>query len=265
VPGGAADRKSFKLANRLVGNCESAAALEITGGDFEARLLGSATIAVTGASSPIRVAGRLAAANSPIRVPTGAEVVVGTPTRGVRSYLAVRGGLDTPPVLGSRATNLIAGLGFGALRRGDTLPIGRDAVSDLNVDLAPVAGWLDRVTIHVLPGPRHDWFTPESIRVIHSAAYTVTPTSNRIGIRLAGPPLARRTDRELPSEPVVRGAIEVPPDGQPILFLADHPTTAGYPVIAVAEPDDVDRAAQLRPGQQVFFRASRRLPPPIEL
>jgi biotin-dependent carboxylase-like uncharacterized protein len=265
VAGGAADRQSFKLANRLVGNLESAAALEITGGGFEARLLGSAIIAVTGAASPIRVAGRLAAGNSPIRVPAGAEVAVGTPTRGIRSYLAVRGGLDTPRVLDSRATNLIAGLGLGALRRGDTIPIGRDAVSDLHVDLAPVAGWFDRITLHVLPGPRRDWFTPESIRVMHSAAYTVTPASNRIGIRMAGPALARRTDRELPSEPVIRGAIEVPPDGQPILFLADHPTTAGYPVIAVAEPDDVDHAAQLRPGQQVQFRASRRLPPPIEL
>jgi biotin-dependent carboxylase-like uncharacterized protein len=262
VPGGAADRRSFTLANRLVGNRETAAALEITGGGFEATFAEPATIALTGAPCPVTVAGRAAAMNCPIRVPAAARVAVGHPTHGLRTYLSVRGGLDTPCVLGSRATDLIAGLGYGAIRPGDRLPFGTDTLGYPNVDLAPVAGWPDTVTVRLLAGPRADWFVPDALRLLYRAAYTVSPASDRIGVRLAGPPLLRGTTRELPSEPAIRGALEVPLDGQPILFLADHPTTCGYPVIAVAEPDDTDRAAQLRPGQRVYFRPAR---PAIDL
>jgi biotin-dependent carboxylase-like uncharacterized protein len=257
VPGGAADRRSFTLANRLVGNRETAAALEITGGGFEARFAAPATIALTGAPCPVTVAGRAAAMNCPVRVPAAARLAVGPPTLGLRTYLSVRGGLDTPLVLGSRATDLMAGLGHPAVRTGDELPVGTDSDGYPNVDLAPVAGWPDILTVRALAGPRADWFVPEALRLLYRAAYTVTPASNRIGVRLAGPPLLRGATRELPSEPAIRGALEVPPDGQPILFLTDHPTTCGYPVIAVAEADDTDRAAQLRPGQRVYFRPAR--------
>lgn len=262
APGGAADRRSFTLANRLVGNDETAGALEITDGGFEARFDKPATIALTGAPCPVTVAGRSAAMNCPIRVPTAARLAVGYPTRGLRTYLAVRGGLDTPCVLGSRATDLIAGLGLGAVSAGDELPIGTDTAGFPNVDIAPVAALPDTITVRALTGPRADWFTPEALHLLYQAAYTVTPASNRIGIRLAGPPLVRAITREMPSEPAIRGALEVPPDGQPILFLTDHPTTCGYPVIAVAEPDDTDHAAQLRPGQRVYFRPAR---PAIDL
>jgi biotin-dependent carboxylase-like uncharacterized protein len=261
APGGAADRRSLTLANRLVGNRETAAALELTGGGLHARFTRPAMVALTGANCPATVGGRAAAMNGPIHVPPDADLALGNPTRGLRTYLAVRGGLDTPYVLGSRATDLVAGLGTGALIAGDELPIGTQIANAPTVDLAPVADWPDPFVIPVITGPREDWFTPEALHVLTSCPYMVTPAANRVGIRLAGPPLHRRITAELPSEPVVRGAIEVPPDGRPILFLVDHPTTCGYPVIAVAEPDGADLAAQLRPGQQVFFRLSSIRPP----
>jgi allophanate hydrolase subunit 2 len=105
----------------------------------------------------------------------------------------------------------------------------------------------------VRPGPRHEWFAPSALEALCGAAYTVTPASDRTGLRLAGPVLERSRAGELPSEPMVAGALQVPPDGQPILLLADHPVTGGYPVIAVLATADLGRAAQLRPGQQVTF------------
>ncbi len=261
APGGGADRGSLALANRLVGNRESAAALEITGGGLSATFDEPATVALTGAPCRVVVGGRDRAPNCAIRVPAGDLLDIGQPTRGLRVYLGIRGGLDTPPVLGSRATDLVAGLGGGALRPGDELSIGPPLIHYIEVDLAPVAALPDTTVMRTLPGPRADWFTTDGLDVLHSGRYTVLPASNRIGVRLSGPPILRRITRELPSEPAIRGAIEVPPDGQPILFLADHPTTCGYPVIAVAEPDDVDLAAQLRPGQEVRFRRSLPSPP----
>lgn len=252
VPGGAADRGSLRLANRLVGNPEGAAALEITAGGFEARFARGALVGLTGAQCPLTVAGRAAAPNGPEWVPAGADVTVGHPSHGVRAYLAVRGGISTPRVLGSRATDLVAGIGAGVLRPGDELPVGAETAHSPVVDLAPVAGWLSPVVITLVKGPRLDWFAPGALELL-GGVYTVAQESDRTGIRFTGPPLRLGADHELASEPAIRGAVEVPQDGQPIMFLADHPTTCGYPVIAVAEPAGTDLAAQLRPGQHVRF------------
>jgi biotin-dependent carboxylase-like uncharacterized protein len=252
-PGGAADRGSFTLANRLVGNPEGAAAIEITLGGFRAEVTRWTLAAVTGASATVTVAGRPAGMNGPFAIRPHAIVAIGPPAHGVRSYLAVRGGIDTPPVLGSRATDLGAGLGPGVLRPGTELPIGDAAERDPAVDLAPVGGWPDPVVVPATVGPRGDWFTPGARATLATTSYVVQPASDRVAIRLGGAPLLRQVPDELLSEPAVRGAIEVPPDGQPILFLADHPTTSGYPVIAVADPHGADLAAQLRPGQPVRF------------
>lgn len=195
--------------------------------------------------------------NGPIRMPAGGELALGVPAHGVRTYLAVRGGIDVPVVLGSRATDLVAGIGK-AIAAGDELPIGSGPTHDLPVDFAPTPGPSDPVVIGLVRGPRDDWFTPEALRVLTSHRFVVSPLSNRVGVRFHGTALQRRIDGELPSEPTVRGALEVPPDGQPILFLADHPTTCGYPVIGVADPAGADAAAQLRPGQHATFRL---LPP----
>jgi biotin-dependent carboxylase-like uncharacterized protein len=253
-PSGAADRGALRLANRLVGNPESAAGLEITLGGFVARFTVPATLALAGATGPVELGGRQAFVNGPLRARAGDRLVVGPPVRGLRTYLAVRGGIGVPPVLGSRSTDVLAGLGPDPLARGTLLPIGAPAGEPAAVDQAPVASVPEDIVLRVLPGPRDDWFTVASRGTFGSVTYTVSPQSNRIGLRFDGPALERENDAELPTEGMVRGAVQVPPDGRPVLFLADHPVTGGYPVIGVVEPGDLDLAAQARPGQRVSFR-----------
>lgn len=252
---GAADRRSFRLANRLVGNSEDAAGIEFTFGGLAFRACRDLTVAITGAPCRITVDGRREAVNSVLRVPAGAELRAGAPTTGLRSYLAVRGGIAVAPVLGSRATDVLSGLGPAPLQPGDVLPVGPPPPRFPAVDLAPVPAPADGdLVLRVVPGPRDDWFTDEALRALGGEAYEVTSESNRIGMRLRGAPLQRQRCEELPSEGMVPGALQVPPSGQPTLFLADHPLTGGYPVIAVVLAEDVDRAAQARPGQRIRFR-----------
>jgi biotin-dependent carboxylase-like uncharacterized protein len=251
---GAADRPSLRLANRLVGNEEAAACLELTLGGLAARAGVAVTIALTGAECAVDIGGRQGAMFAPLSVAAGERIEIGLPARGLRTYLAVRGGIAVPAVLGSRSTDLLAGLGPAALRRGDMLPVGRETRHFPDVDLAPVAPIAEDAVIGVVPGPRDDWFVPGALDLLGSAPYEVTPASNRVGLRLSGPALARAGTRELPPEGMVAGALQVPPNGQPVLFLADHPVTGGYPVIAVCRDSDLPRAAQLRPGRQVRFR-----------
>jgi len=255
---GAADRGSLRLANRLVGNREGAACLEITFGGFAARFEAAATVALAGAPCPVRVAGHEAFMHGPIHVAAGAELKVGTPSRGVRTYLAVRGGFDVAPVLGSRSTDVLAGVGPKPLWPQARLPVGDETAGMPCVDVAPVAPIPDEITVTAWLGPRDDWFTPAARTALASHAYEVTVQSNRVGIRLQGPALERSVTDELPSEGMVCGALQVPPDGAPILFLADHPVTGGYPVIAVVLEQDVCLAAQARPGQRLRFRVTRR-------
>jgi len=192
--------------------------------------------------------------HGPISLSSGDELSVGVPARGVRTYLAVRGGFDVPPVLGSRSTDLLAGLGPKLLRSGMRLAVGDDAAELPCVDVAPVTAIPEEIVLRVLPGPRDDWFTPAALRALASQPYEVTTDSNRVGIRLSGPTLERAVTRELPSEGTVCGAVQVPASGQPVLFLADHPVTGGYPVIAVVWEPDICLAAQARPGQRLRFR-----------
>jgi biotin-dependent carboxylase-like uncharacterized protein len=257
VPGsGAADARSLRLGNRLVGNPENAAGLELTLGGAVLRFHEPGWIAVTGAPAAVTVGGRACGMHAPCHVPAGSLVEFGVPTAGVRTYLAVRGGLAVAPILGSRATDLLSGIGPPPLRPGDRLPVGPPGGAEITVDQAPVAALPERPVLGVLPGPRDDWFDADGLATLTGSPYEVTADSNRVGVRLAGPALRRSRDGELPSEGMVIGALQVPPSGQPIIFLADHPTTGGYPVIAVLAPADLPVAAQLRPGQQVRFRLS---------
>jgi allophanate hydrolase subunit 2 len=177
--------------------------------------------------------------------------------------VAVRGGIDVPPVLGSRSADLRSGLGPAPLRAGDLLPVGApagtlpdQAGSPAGAATAmPVPG--EDTRLRVIPGPRDDWFEPGALGVLCGAPYLVTPASDRTGLRLDGAALLRAGDDELPSEGVVTGALQVPPGGQPILLLAEHPVTGGYPVIAVVATADIGLAAQLRPGGRLQFVLSR--------
>ncbi len=250
---GAADRPSLELANRLVGNREGDAGLEVTLGGLALRFECATTVALTGAPCRVRVAGRARDLDAPVPVAAGQVLELGMPGEGVRTYLAVRGGLAVPAVLGARATDVLAHLGPPPLRAGDRLPLGHPSGAAPCVDVAPVRALSSEPVLRVVPGPRADWFTPAAMEVLGTSPYEVTAASDRVGVRLAGPALERARVEELPSEGVVDGAVQVPPDGQPVVFLADHPVTGGYPVIAVVHPDDLPAVAQARPGQHVRF------------
>jgi biotin-dependent carboxylase-like uncharacterized protein len=255
---GAADERALRLANRLVGNSEDTAGVELTLGGAALRFHDHAWIAATGAPLPVRVNGRPYGMNAPCHVPADGTVEFGTPSAGLRSYLAVRGGLAVDHVLGSRSTDLLSGLGPAPLSAGDRLPVGPvPGDTDIEVDIAPTPALPDVPVLRILPGPRDDWFTKDALTTLTTTPYEVTPENNRVGVRLDGPPLTRSRHGELGSEGMVTGAVQVPPNGLPIIFLADHPTTGGYPVVAVLVSADIPLAAQLRPGQHLRFH---RLP-----
>lgn len=249
---GAADRRAHTLANRLVANPDSAATVEITLGGFAARLVGGdVDIALTGADTVVRVDGIAVGHNSVVRIRAGQRIVLGSPAAGLRSYLAVRGGVDVAPVLGSRSYDTLAGLGPAPLRAGDRIAVGAPAAQFPRVEVAPVPPVVaGPVTLRVMAGPRWDWFVDPG--ALLGQPWVVSERSDRIGVRLSGVPLgARWPDRQLPSEGTVRGTIQVPPNGQPVILGPDHPVTGGYPVIAVLVDADTDVLAQLRPGQPV--------------
>ncbi|MDG4822280.1 biotin-dependent carboxyltransferase family protein [Asanoa sp. WMMD1127] len=251
---GALDGPALRRANALVGNPPGAAGLETTLTGCAFRLVADGTIAVTGATARVRVDGAEVGPDEAVEVPAGALVDVGRATAGVRSYVAVAGGLDVPPVLGSRSTDTLSGLGPPRLRDGDLLRVGSPVGAVARLKATPPAP--AEIVLPVVLGPRHDWFTAEAVETLLTTAYAVSPQSNRVGARLAGAALARADAGELPSEGVVLGAVQVPADGQPLVFLADHPTTGGYPVIAVVT--DVTALAQARPGSTVRFHGPER-------
>jgi biotin-dependent carboxylase-like uncharacterized protein len=251
---GALDSGAAALANRLVGNEPGAALLETTLGGMTVGVSAATTVAVTGATCEVRVDGRAVAFAEPVTVPAGAVLVVGRALTGVRAYLAVAGGIDVPTVLGSRSTDTLAGLGPPVLTAGDVLPVGRPAGRPSAVDAHAVRRPGGPVSLRFRTGPRRDWFTADAVRTLTAAPYAVTAHSNRIALRLEGASLERSRPGELPSEGIVLGAVQVPPSGQPLVFLRDHPTTGGYPVLGVVHPEDLDACAQLRPGEPVSFR-----------
>lgn len=259
---GAADAPALRLANRLLGNPESAAALEVTFGGLEVVAHGGMTVVLTGAPCPVTVDGRTRGAYEVVWLPDGARVRLEPPRTGLRSYVAVRGGIALAPVLGSRSRDTLAALGPAPLAAGDRLPVGRVTTPQPGVDVVPVQLPEEGdVNLRVVDGPRADWFTAAAHAALVADAYEVTSDSNRVGMRLSGTPLERVEDGELSSEGMVCGALQVPPSGQPTLFLADHPVTGGYPVIAVVLSADLARAAQVRPGQRITF--TRVSTPPL--
>jgi biotin-dependent carboxylase-like uncharacterized protein len=255
---GAADRQAHTLANRLVANPPDRATVEITFGGFSARVRGGdVAVAVTGADADPSVDGLAFGSNSIRYVHDGQVISLGIPRSGLRSYLAVRGGVDAEPVLGSRSYDVMSAIGPRPLRPGDVLPVGEHAADFPELDQAPVAPvTADGLDLVVVPGPRDDWFADPDALV--RTDWVASERSDRVGTRLTGSPLAPRVpDRQLPSEGATRGAIQVPPNGLPVILGPDHPVTGGYPVIGVVTDRDVDRMAQVRPGQHVRLHWSR--------
>jgi biotin-dependent carboxylase-like uncharacterized protein len=254
---GALDPPALIAANRLVGNADGAAALETTLTGVSLRLEAATVLAVTGASAPVAVDGQPVKQASPVSAPAGSLVEVGSAVGGVRSYVAFAGGVTVAPVLGSRSTDTLSGLGPPPLRAGFVLPLGRAAFQgtlfelDLPQELsAEPAGEL---TLRLRLGPRHDWLSMTARDILLAEPYQLSVKSNRVGARLSGPVLTRAVAGELPSEGIVLGAVQVPADGQPLIFLADHPTTGGYPVVGVVDRADLPHLAQARPGTTVRF------------
>jgi biotin-dependent carboxylase-like uncharacterized protein len=272
---GAADRTAYRLGARLVGNGDGRAALEVLLGGLSVRARGRVTVALTGAPAPAVVDGRPVGHATLVDVPDGSVLTLGMPATSLRAYLTVRGGIDVAPVLGSRSTDTLSGLGPAPVRAGDVLPIGMPGSGFPTVDhvALPDARGEGPVLLEVLPGPRAAWVgsgggvggvggSADDLGGLLGATWVVAGDSDRVGIRLTGGRVHRAPEwegTELPSEGLVRGAVQVPAGGEPVVFLADHPVTGGYPVVAVLTASSADRAAQLRPGDSILLaRAGAR-------
>jgi allophanate hydrolase subunit 2 len=231
--GGAVDVAALRLGNRLVGNPESVAGLETSGG-LTLRCDTDVMVAVTGAMVEIATDGAPVGWGSPVVLRAGTTLRVTRLVGGARAYLAVRGGLDP---------------------NGDHLAVGPDPRTSAATEPAVPPAF--QSTARVWPGPRVDWFASDTWGALCANGFTVSATS-RVGARLDGPRLIRSVHRELPSEGLIEGAVQVPPDGLPIVMLADHPTTGGYPVVAVVDPADIITLAQAPVGGRVRFVDARR-------
>ncbi len=257
---GAADRGAHALANRIVGNGSGEATIEVLFGGLEFVSHAHTTIAVTGAPAPVTINGRQADHHTPLYLKPDDVVKLGRPPAGLRSYLAVAGGFAEKPVLGSRSYDTMARIGPEPLTRGRVLALRGEPHEAPTMGFVPVRlATLDPIAVEVIPGPRDDWMH-DGLGPLTRRPWTVSSNSDRVGVRLEGDPLERAdafADRELPSEGAVRGSIQVPGSGLPVVFLADHPVTGGYPIVGVLTDESTDRLAQACPGQTIRFSVAR--------
>lgn len=260
---GAMDKSALHSANRVLGNPINEVALEITQGGFKAQINRSMLIAVTGAVCDINITTLLgekytAPMYQPILLEKGDTVEFGNIKCGVRSYLAVRGGFQVSPILTSCSFDTLAQVGPPPITIGQTLAVkstNMKASVSLNESPAinyPCSG--DVVVLDIVLGPRTDWFTPNAIKLLTEQLWRVTPASNRIGLRLSGDiSLTRDKLQELPSEGTCIGAIQIPANGQPVLFLNDHPLTGGYPIIGAVCKYHLDLSGQIPVNAKIKF------------
>lgn len=253
---GAVDPASHRLGNRLLGNDEDAASLELTLGGARLQFVDDAVICVTGAPVSLRVGGRARDLCCATPMAAGQVLEVGHPLVGLRTYLAVRGGLDVPASLGSRSTDTLGGVGPRPLQAGDELPVGEattgSSCAPLDMAVMPSIRPVNVLTYY--SGPRADWLSDDGIRAFRETNWVVGAKADRVGVHLDGPPLTLARSDQMFSEGMVVGSVEVPPSGLPIVFLNDHPTTGGYPMIAVVTSQSVRTLAQLTPGNTVRFQ-----------
>jgi biotin-dependent carboxylase-like uncharacterized protein len=254
---GAADAISLRIGNRLVGNPEGAAALEMTlvGGAFTFEQ--AAVIAVTGADFEPSSHGTPLPLWTPLAVQEGQLVALGPSRSGARAYLCVQGGIAVEPFLGSASTHVLSGLGGfkgRALRKGDRLELGKANSIFRRKSLSPKAleKLQPRKVIRITDGPQSDWFTNAAWKIFCESTFRVTEQSNRMGIRLDGPPIPLAS-REMITEGVSLGAIQVPASGQPIILFVEQQTTGGYPKIANVISADLHSLGQLRPRDVIRF------------
>ncbi len=258
-PSGPVDRRAFVLANRLVANADDAAALECTLAGPRLTTDTPCAIAVTGADAPVSVNGEEAPAWTTLHLAPGDVVKIGAARAGVRIYVAVAGGVDTPPVLGSRATYLrgrMGGVDGRALQKEDALRLGSAPLPPrrtVPADARP--GFTDGIEGRVVLGPQADRFTEAGIAAFLAGPYRVSPQSDRMGMRLSGPRIEHARGHDIISDGIALGAVQVPGDGQPIVLLVDRQSTGGYTKIATVCSFDIGRVGQLKPGQGLRFTA----------
>lgn len=257
-PAGAMDRDSLAIANLLVGNYAGEAAIEFAGigGRFRVTA-GEARIALVGAEAVLTVDGQPVAPFTSVTLRAGDGFSVGPTRSGMFTVLAIAGGLDIAPQLGSRSLHMRAGIGGyqgRGLRAGDTLPLRREAVDGDDIALIDPP-LLESGPIRVVLGPQDDHFTAEGVETFLASTYTVSQQADRMGYRLSGPMIAHKDGFNIVSDGIVTGAIQVPGSGEPIVLMADRQTTGGYPKIVTIISADLARFAQMRPGSQVSFRA----------
>jgi KipI family sensor histidine kinase inhibitor len=250
-PGGAADPVAARVANRLVGNHDNAAVLECCMRGPRLRFLQNARVAWVGWAD--------SRCGRPVDLTCGAELELGGRMASLRGYVSIAGGIDVPMVLGSRSTDSRAGFGGWqgrALKAGDRLPVGEPHAGP-----EPGAwkiGWpevvKDTLELRFLKGLQADWFSREAHEVFENTVYQITPVSDRMGVRLEGPALERERPGEMVSQPVVAGSVQVPPDGRPIVLLAERQTIGGYPQIGHVISADLPKLARAWPGTRLRFR-----------
>jgi len=269
--GGALDLIALRVLNVLVGNEPHAAALEITSGIVRLKFADSRLVAWGGGEYEVRMGRTLLSAGHVARLAETEELTFAGPAKGFRAWLAVSGGIDVPEILGSRSTDVRAHFGGWrgrALQDGETIPLGSHSsravgllkklekrkVSDWS---APIE-WAHPSTVppvlHFIRGKDWESFDEASRSSLSSAPFSVAKESDRMGVRLRGAPLKRKDDRDLVSEAVAPGTLQLPPGGEPILLLGDCQTIGGYPKLAHVISADLPRAAQLRPGEGVMFQ-----------
>lgn len=254
---GAFDHRSASLANRLLGNDPDAAVLEALLGSCTFDVTQPTTVAITGALLPVLVNGLDASPNHVLELRPGERLELGSSTDGLRAYLGLRGGIDAPVVLGSRSYDSLGRIGPPPLAVGDVVRPGPSAPGDAWFEPVPVRPRPAVPTIDIVEGPRHDWLSAQARVDLTRADWIVEPASDRTGVRLRGDVLTRapeREGRELATEAMIPGAIQLPSNGQPIILGPDCGTTGGYPVVGVVRERSMSDLAQLRPGQHVRLR-----------
>lgn len=268
---GPMDPRAHRLANALVGNDQSAATLEVTLIGPEVEFEDERVVAVAGADFSLRLDDRVEQVNTPFVVAPGSRLRFGSRSRGSRAYLAVAGGLAVAPTLGSRATHLVSRMGGfhgRALAAGDRVPLGEktrgsrlrpSAIRPPDPPLSRVLIPMDRhARVRVLPGPQRDRFADEALDALESGPYAIAIDSDRMGYRLQGPPLRRRSGADIISDATPLGVLQVPPSEQPVLLMADRQTSGGYPKIATVISADIGIAGQLGPGDTISFDVCSR-------
>ena len=252
-PAGAVDRFNLRVANRLVNNPDGAAALEMAAEGATLRFDADAAVAVTGGALELQLDGAPAPMYQTLAVKAGMELRCGRILQGWRSYLAVAGGIQAEPVLGSRSTDTLAKLGPPSLAAGTRLKTVPSPASMQGAYLRSPPQYPVPARLRILAGPHQDWFSPEALLALRGANFRVSSQSDRVGVRLEGVALQRAREGELPSLGMMEGAIQVPGSGQAIVLMANHGATGGYPVIAQVIAADMHLAAQLAPGTEVSF------------